>query len=71
VLAVKWALVLFAALSVALVVLSKLLAFLRPPRPGRSRAAALRRWSEALAWAVLVPALVGLAILAVTAWLGA
>ena len=68
---VKWTLVFFAVLAVALVALSKLIAFLNPPRRGRGGALALRRWGEMLTWMVLVPALVGLALLAVTLWLGA
>ena len=68
---IKWTLVFFAALAVTLVVLSKLLSFLNPPRPGRLGPVALRRWGEALIWTVLVPAVVGLALLAVTLWLGA
>jgi hypothetical protein len=68
---IKWTLVFFAVLALALVVLSKLIAFLNPPPRGRVGALALRRWGEMLTWMVLVPALVGLALLAVTLWLGA
>jgi hypothetical protein len=71
VLVIKWTLVFFAVLAVTLVVLSKLISFLHPPRPGRPGPVALRRWGEALTWTVLVPAVVGLALLAVTLWLGA
>jgi len=68
---IKWALVSFAVLAIVLVVLSKLIAFLNPPSRGRMGALALRRWGEMLTWMVLVPALVGLVLLAVTLWLGA
>jgi len=43
---VKWTLVFFAVLAVALVALSKLIAFLNPPRRGRAGALALRRWGR-------------------------
>src|SRR5207244_11079842 len=67
---VKWTLVFFAVLAVALVVLSKLIAFLNPPRRGRTGALALRRCGERLTWLVLVPALVGVALVVVSWWLG-
>jgi hypothetical protein len=56
---------------VALVVLSKLIGFLNPPRPGRPRPPVLRRIDRALRWTVLIPAAIGLAILVVTLWLAA
>jgi len=68
---IKWTLVFFAALSLALVVLSKVLAFFNPPRPGRPRPPVLRRIDRMLRWTVLIPAAVGLVVLAVTLWLAA
>ena len=68
---IKWTLVLFAALAVGLVLLSKVLSFVNPPRPGRPRPPALRRLDRMLRWSVLIPAVIGLAILVVTLWLGA
>jgi len=61
----------FAALSLALVVLSKLVSFMNPPRPGRPRPPLLRRLDRMLRWSVLIPAAIGLAVLVVTLWLGA
>ena len=66
---IKWTLVFFAALSLALVALSKLIAFFNPPRRGRPRPPLLRRLDRALRWTVLVPAVIGLAVLVVTLWL--
>ena len=68
---IKWTLLFFAVLSVALVVLTKVISFLNPPRPGRPRPPALRRLERALRWSVLIPAAIGLIVLAVTLWLGA
>lgn len=68
---IKWTLIFFAALSVALVVLTKVISFLNPPRPGRPRPPALRRLHRMLRWTVLIPAVIGLAVLVVTLWLGA
>lgn len=68
---VKWTLVFFAALSLGLVLLSKVLTFFNPPRPGRPRAPVLRRIDRLLRWTVLIPAAVGLVVLAVTLWLAA
>lgn len=68
---VKWTLVFFVALSLGLVVLSKVIAFFSPPRPGRPRAPMLRRIDRILRWTVLVPAVLGLVVLAVTLWLAA
>jgi hypothetical protein len=65
---VKWVLVLFAAVALGLVVVTKLIGFLNPPRPGRPEPSALTRARRALRWSVLVPALLGLAILAITLW---
>ncbi|HET8578894.1 MAG TPA: hypothetical protein VFO18_17490 [Methylomirabilota bacterium] len=62
----KWVLILFGALAAALFVLSKLLAWLNPPRPGRPRPPGLRRVERALRWSVLVPAGLALALLALT-----
>ena len=65
---VKWTLVFFAVLSIGLVVLSKILTFFNPPRPGRPRAPVLRRVDRMLRWSVLIPAAVGLVVLVVTLW---
>jgi hypothetical protein len=59
----KWALVLFGALAIGLLVLSKLLAFLQPPRPGRPPSLALRRVERALRWSVLIPAALAVLLL--------
>jgi Na+-driven multidrug efflux pump len=64
--ALKWALVLFLLAALALVVLSKLIAFLNPPQPGRPRPAALRSVERALRWTLVVPVALGLALLAAT-----
>ena len=68
---IKWALIFFAVLSVGLVVLSKVISFMNPPRPGRPRPPALRRLHRMLRWTVLIPAAIGLAVIVVTLWLGA
>ncbi|HTY76455.1 MAG TPA: hypothetical protein VMI34_01450 [Candidatus Bathyarchaeia archaeon] len=68
---IKWTLLFFAVLSVALVVLTKLISFLNPPRPGRPRPPVLRRLERTLRWSVLIPAVIGLVVLVVTLWLGA
>jgi hypothetical protein len=68
---VKWTLVFFVALSLGLVALSKIIAFVNPPRPGRPRAPVLRRIDRMLRWTVLIPAVLGLVLLAVTLWLAA
>ena len=70
-LVVKWTLVFFVALSLGLVVLSKIIAFVNPPRPGRPRAPVLRRIDRLLRWTVLAPAVLGLVVLVVTLWLAA
>jgi hypothetical protein len=67
---VKWTLVFFVVLSLGLVVLSKVLTFFNPPRPGRPRTPLLRRVDRMLRWSVLIPAAVGLVVLVVTLWLG-
>jgi len=68
---IKWTLLIFAVLSLGLVVLSKVLTFFNPPRPGRPRAPVLRRIDRMLRWTVLIPAVLGLVVLAVTLWLAA
>jgi hypothetical protein len=68
---VKWTLVFFVALSLGLVVLSKVITFVNPPRPGRPRVPVLRAIDRMLRWTVLVPAVLGLVVLAVTLWLAA
>jgi hypothetical protein len=62
----KWVLILFAVLSVALFVLSKAIAFMNPPRPGRPAPRILGQVQRALTWTVLVPAALALVLLAVT-----
>jgi len=62
----KWAFVAFAVAAIALYALTKLIAFLNPPRPGRPEPLILARTRRALRWSVLVPALLGLAVLALT-----
>lgn len=64
--AFKWVLVFFALLSFGLFAVSKVISFLNPPRPGRPEPPILRSVSRALRWSVIVPALLGLAILALT-----
>ncbi|HKZ07393.1 MAG TPA: hypothetical protein VJU81_18145 [Methylomirabilota bacterium] len=64
--AVKWVLVFFAVTALGLVVLTKVITFLDPPRPGRPRGPVLRRLERALRWSVIVPAVLGLVILALT-----
>ena len=64
----KWALAIFALTSLVLFVLTKVIAFLNPPRPGRPEPRLLVRTRRALRWSVWVPALLGLAILALTLW---
>ena len=64
--AVKWALVLFAVTALALLALAKTIAFLNPPRPGRPAPPILRRVRHALWWTVLLPAALGVALLAIT-----
>ena len=68
---IKWTLVFFAALSLGLVVLSKVLTFFNPPHSRRPRGPVLRRIDRVLRWTVLIPAAVGLVVLAVTLWLAA
>ena len=55
----------------ALVVLSKVIGFLNPPRPGRPRPPVLRRVDRMLRWTIVIPAVVGLVVLVVTLWLAA
>jgi len=68
---IKWTLIFFAVISVALVVLSKLISFMNQPRPGRPGPPVLRRLNRMLRWTILIPAVIGLAVLVVTLWLGA
>ncbi|MGH7373146.1 MAG: hypothetical protein ACREJY_02860 [Candidatus Rokuibacteriota bacterium] len=62
----KWVLLLFAVFSIVLFVLSKVIAFMNPPRPGRPAPLMLGRVQRALTWTVLVPAALALVLLAVT-----
>ncbi|MGH7385601.1 MAG: hypothetical protein ACREKG_10495 [Candidatus Rokuibacteriota bacterium] len=62
----KWALIVFAVAALALFVLTKVIAFLNPPRPGRPAPPILGRVRRALTWTVLVPAALALVLLAVT-----
>ena len=64
--AFKWVLVFFAVLSLGLFVISKIIGFLNPPRPGRPEPPILRSVTRALRWSVIVPALLGLAVLTIT-----
>jgi len=59
----KWALILFGTLAIGLLVLSKLLAALNPPRPGRRPSAILRQVERALRWSVLIPAVLAVLLL--------
>jgi hypothetical protein len=68
---VKWTLVFFVALSLGFVVLTKVVSFFNPPRPGRPRAPVLRRIDRMLRWSLFIPAVVGLIVLVVTLWLAA
>ena len=62
----KWAFVAFALAVLALYALTKLISLVNPPRPGRPAPLLLVRTRRALRWSVLVPALLGLVILALT-----
>ena len=64
--AFKWVLVFFAVLSLGLLALAKVISFLNPPRPGRPAPPILRSVTRALRWSVIVPALLGLTLLAFT-----
>jgi hypothetical protein len=65
----KWVLVTFALVALGLVVTAKVIAFMNPPRPGRAEVPALRRVRRALLWTVLLPVVLGVAVLAMTiAW---
>ena len=59
----KWALVLFAVAAVGLFILSKLLAFMNPPRPGRPGPPLLRRVERTLRWTLLVPVAIAVVLL--------
>jgi hypothetical protein len=52
---VKWTLIAFGVAAVALFVLSKVLGFLNPPRPGRPRPALLRKVERTLRWTIIIP----------------
>ena len=52
---VKWTLVAFGIAAIVLFVLSKILAFMNPPRPERPTPPLLRRVERALRWTVIVP----------------
>ncbi len=62
---VKWVLLVFGVAAVALFALSKIIAFMNPPRPGRAGPPVLARVERSLRWTVLVPAVLALALLAV------
>jgi len=68
---VKWTLVFFVALSLGLVVLSKVITLLSPKSPACPRTPVLRRIDRMLRWTILIPAVLGLVVLAVTLWLAA
>jgi hypothetical protein len=59
----KWVLIAFALAAVGLFVLSKALAFLNPPRPGRPKAAMLQRVERTLRWMVLLPLVIAVCLL--------
>ena len=61
----KWALVMFAVATIALLVLSKILALLSPPRPGRLPSPMRASVDRALRWSVLVPAALALLLLGI------
>ncbi|HEV3347577.1 MAG TPA: hypothetical protein VHC93_10860 [Methylomirabilota bacterium] len=61
----KWVLIFFFALSLALFVLSKAIAFLNPPRPGRRPPVLLGQVRRTLTWTLLVPAVAALVLLAI------
>ena len=63
---IKTVLVMFGALAAGLFILSKLIGWLNPPRPGRPRPPLLGRVERALRWSVLVPAALALALLGFT-----
>ena len=60
---VKWTLVVFGVASIALFVLSKILAFMNPPRPERPRPPLLRQVERALRWTVIVPVALAVVLL--------
>jgi hypothetical protein len=62
----KWALIVFALAALVLFVLTKVIAFLNPSRPGRPAPLALGRLQRALTWTVLVPAALALVLLVAT-----
>jgi hypothetical protein len=64
----KWVLIAFAVAATALFVLSKTLAFLNPPKPGRPKAALLQRVDRALRWMVLLPLAIAVCLLAFALW---
>jgi uncharacterized membrane protein len=51
----KWTLVAFGIAAIVLFVLSKILAFMNPPRPERPKPPLLRRVERALRWTVIIP----------------
>jgi hypothetical protein len=59
----KWVLIAFALAATALFVLSKALAFLNPPRPGRPKAPVLQRVERTLRWMVLLPLVIAVFLL--------
>ena len=60
----KWVLIAFAVAATALFVLSKALAFLNPPRPGRPKPALLQRVERTLRWTVWLPLVIAVCLLA-------
>ena len=60
----KWVLIAFAVAATALFVLSKALAFLNPPRPGRPKPPLLQRVERTLRWTVWLPLVIAVCLLA-------
>jgi hypothetical protein len=62
---IKWILIAFGVAALALFVLSKVLAFMNPPRPHRPKPPLLIRVERALRWTVIVPLVLAVALLVI------